>query len=238
MQKKKLDTQNLSSAIRHTSFSCAPDFDEYPYSSIMFFVDKDKFNAQSSDKHRISVFGEKFAGQQSFLLSKNQAELSLNFLPKENAEYVIYKNKLVIFWDNGGFSTSLEANTHQSIYNSFSDFFTESKFVCSVTLEKSSVIKSLKFISSISSSSNFFIKIANKELILSSSKNDQGAVIDKIILDEKIDEIQASFLFNHFMKALDILMNDNIKIDFMDYRSYTICVMQTSNYSHLIFPFE
>ena len=38
------DKSSYSKAIRYTSFSCAPDFEEHPYSSIMFFVENNKFN--------------------------------------------------------------------------------------------------------------------------------------------------------------------------------------------------
>jgi len=46
-------------SIKMTSFSCAPDFDEHPYTSILWFIEDEKINSQSSDKHRISVFGNK-----------------------------------------------------------------------------------------------------------------------------------------------------------------------------------
>ena len=40
----KLNYSNFSDAIKLTSFSCAPDIDEYPYTSILMFVEKNEFN--------------------------------------------------------------------------------------------------------------------------------------------------------------------------------------------------
>ena len=76
---EKLDiTENeFVQSIKMTSFSCAPDFDEHPYTSILWFIEDGKINSQSSDKHRISVFGNKYDLQQSYLLSKTISDIVL-----------------------------------------------------------------------------------------------------------------------------------------------------------------
>jgi len=53
----KLDVDKFNELIKYTSFSCAPDYDEFPYSSIMIFGEENNFSGQSSDKHRISLYG-------------------------------------------------------------------------------------------------------------------------------------------------------------------------------------
>ena len=93
----KLDTKDLHNAFKFTSFSCAPDFDEYPYTSIMFSIEDDKFNAQSSDKHRISIYGKQDSEQSNYWISKHQAELLSGLLNKDSEyTYCISKNKIII----------------------------------------------------------------------------------------------------------------------------------------------
>lgn len=236
---KKLDVENLINLIKFSAFSCAPDFDEHPYSSIMFFLKDGEFNSQSSDKHRISIFGSRFSNEQSYLIAKNQAELLLNFLNKDEAyTYCIFKNKLIIKWQNNIFVTSLENNSYQSVYNSFNKFFDESKHVTSFTIDKNQVIKSLRFISNITSSHTFNLRTNGNELIISSSRDDKGAVADKILLDEAVDSIDVSYLINHFIKALEIVNLEQITLAFNDYNGYTICVLHDMHFNHIMFPME
>lgn len=233
-----LSSSNLQNAFKYSSFSCAPDFDEYPYTSIMLFMTDGKFNTQSSDKHRISIYGEKYSGEASYLISKNQAELTSFFIPKNSGKYSIHKGKLLILWEDGGFSTAIDNNTYQSVYNTFTQFFQKSEHITNFTINKNDVLRSIKFISSISSSHNFYIKGSGKELVFSSSNNEKGAVIDKIQLSEDIKDFEASYLVNHFTKALELLNMDEVLLSFEDYNGYTICIVQDVNYNHLMFPME
>ena len=61
----KLNYSNFTDALKLTSFSCAPDIDEHPYTSILMFIDKNEFNCCSSDKHRISIYGKKYTNQKN-----------------------------------------------------------------------------------------------------------------------------------------------------------------------------
>ncbi len=233
-----LSSSNLQNALKYSSFSCAPDYDEYPYTSIMFFMKNGKFNTQSSDKHRISIYGENYNGEVSYLLSKNQAELTSLFIPKNSGKYCIHKGKLYLLWDGGGFSTSIDNNSYQSVYNTFAQFFNNSEHITEFTIDKHDVLKSIKFISSISNTHNFYMKGSSTELIFSSSESEKGAVIDKIQLSEEILNFDASYLVSHFTKALDLLSADQVKLSFYDYNGYTICIVNDMNYNHLMFPME
>ena len=235
----KLDVQRLMNMIKYTSFSCAPDFDEHPYSSIMFFIKDGVLMAQSSDKHRISVFGERYNGENSYLLSKNQADLLLNFLGKDNEYYYsIYKNKLILKWEQNIFTTNLENNSFQSVFNSFEKFFNESSFITEFSVPASEIIKSVKFISNITSSHTFNLKTSKDTLIVSSSRDDKGAVADKILLQEDVENIDVSYLIGHFIKALDLVNKDEIVLSFKDYNGYTICVLNDGVFEHIMFPME
>ena len=236
---KELNTLDFLSAFRYTSFSCAPDIEEYPYTSIMFFISNEKFNSQSSDKHRISIYGSKYSGENSFLISKIQAELLVNFISKEDKyQYCIFKNKFVLKWNDNYFVTSLENNTYQSVYNTFGKFFEDSNFITQIKTDKHEIIKSIKFISSISSSHTFNLKNSGEYLVISSSSNDKGAVADKITLKEEIDFLDVSYLVNHFIKVLEIINKDEVTLDFYDYNGYTICIVQDDNFKHIMFPME
>ena len=232
----KYDVTSFINAIKYTSFSCAPDFEEYPYSSIMFFISDNKFNAQSSDKHRISMYGKKYDNEQSFLLSKNQAELSLNFVDK-NSTFSIHKNKMVIKNNGNYFCTNVELNTFQSVHNGFKRFF-DSNYITNINFSKSEFLKSLKFINNISGSILFNLSTSGKEIILTSSGDNSGGAADKITCDDELEDLNVSYLTNHFMKILDIINQENINAYFYDFNTYTICILQSDNFHHIMFPME
>lgn len=230
------DLKSFVNAIKYTSFSCAPDFEEHPYSSIMFFIKNKKFNSQSSDKHRISIYGCEFSNDQSFLINKNQADLSLNFVDKMSPKFAIHKNKLIMKDESDYFCTALELNTFQSVYNGFQKFFESSELITSITLYKNELIKSLKFVSNISGSHLFNIKTQEKNLIITSSGDHTGGAADKIELSEDLDSLDVSYLTNHFMKILEMLEHDKITLNFYDYNKFTICIVEIPNYKHMMFP--
>lgn len=235
----KLDTKDLYNALKFTSFSCAPDFDEYPYTSIMFSIEDCKFNAQSSDKHRISIYGNQDSNQSNYWISKHQAELLSGLLNKDSRyTYCISKNKIIIKWDDNIFVTSLESNEYQSVFNSFKKFFTDSQFISSAIIDKNEMTKTIKFISGISGSHIFHIKTDGTEMTISSSSNDKGAVADKITLDDEMKSFEVSFLVSHFVKVFEILTQDHIKLSFHDYNGYTICIVQEQSFNHIMFPME
>ena len=233
-----LNETNLLNAIKYSSFSCAPDYDEYPYTSIMFFMKNNNFNTQSSDKHRISMYGDQYNGDNSFLMSKAQAELLREFIPKTTSKYAVHKGKFYILWENGGFSCSIENNSYQSVYNTFNQFFDNSEHITGFEINKNDIVKSLRFISSISNNHNFFMKGSGTQLTFMSSNNDKGAVVDKIQLQEEIIDFEASYLVSHFIKVLDLISKDDIVLSFYNYNGYIICILEDSNFKHLMFPME
>lgn len=231
-----LDDKNLIDSIIYTSFSCAPEYDEYPYTSILLFQTK-KFNSQSSDKHRISIFGDPYENQLSYLLSKTNADLLLNFLRiSDTKQYHINQGHLFVKWCDGGFYTSLEKNTYQSVFQNFSKFFSESELITSFTIDKNIVMKSLKFIQSITSTNSFLLKTHENQITLMSANNEKGTVADKILLDESIESINVEYVIGHFMKIFEIFTDDIITVSFYDYNGYTISILQSNTYKHLIFP--
>lgn len=236
VQYKELNVTSFLQSIKYTSFSCAPDFEEHPYSSIMFFISKNKFNSQSSDKHRISIYGDKFDNDQSYLINKSQADLSLNFVDKDLSKFAIHKNKLLIFDGTDIYATALELNTFQSVYNGFQKFFETSEFCASVTVPKNELSRSLKFVSNISGSHLFNLSIQDSQLIITSSGDHSGGAADKIQLKEDCEPINVSYLTNHFMRILDMLDVDDIKLNFYQFNGFTICIVNIANYQHMMFP--
>ena len=234
-----LNTTEFLSAFKFTTFSCAPDIEEYPYTSIMFFINNDKFSAQSSDKHRLSLYGAKYTGETSYLISKIQAELLVNFINKEDQyQYCIYKNKFILKWCDNFFVTSLESNTYQSVFNSFIKVLEESKDITHFVIDKNEIIKSVKFISSISNSHKFNLKSNKDQLVISSSSNEKGAVADKITLSEEIESLDVCYLVSHFVKVLELIQHDEITLAFNDYNGYTICIIKDNLFNHIMFPME
>lgn len=234
---EKLNYSNFNDALRLTSFSCAPDIDEYPYTSILLFIDKNKFNCYSSDKHRISLYGEKYSNQNSHLLPKSSADLLLNFVNKtDEFHFAIYKNKLFLKWNDNIFSTALENNTYQSVFENYNLFFEESNFVHSTKIDKSQLLQSIKFIGNISSSHTITMLFDSGQLILSGSSSDKGTIVDKIQLDEEVENIEITYLANHLLKVIEMLPEDKIELEIFEYNGFYLLMVKTLCYNHIVFP--
>ena len=234
---KKLDKASLLDSIKYTSFSCAPDYDQYPYTSLMLFLSNGKFNAQSNDMHRVSLYGEDFENQQSYLIDKQNAELLASFIPNEiDCEYLIHKGKIYVTWAGGGFCTSLENNNHAEEYNKFIKPLIESKEVLSVTIDKNLILKSIKFISTVSCSQNINLVFQGSELILSSKGTDGSEILDKISLEAEVASVDANFLNKSILKALEIINDNQININILELNNFYILSIYNSFFKHIILP--
>ena len=233
----EINAHNLFESIKLTSFSCAPNFEEMPYSSIMFCVNKDKFNTQSSDKHRVSIYGN-FDNCKSYIISKSSADLINSFIkPNHKYTYLIENNKLFLKWDNGILSIKLEINIYENVFNSLQKFL-ECDKILEVKINKQAFLKSLKFVSSISSSDTIDLNFKNNELIISGSNSNKGLVADKFPLLEEVEELAVSYVTNHFVKVLDTIEDEYVKFKISNYNDYNILIISASNYKHILFPMD
>lgn len=237
------DTKTFNSkfndGLKSTSFSCSSSIEDYPYSSILFFEESDKFNFISSDKHRLSIYGDKFIDQKSFLIGKNTAELIVNFNKDLNCKkYSITKNKLNLFYEHGMLSCKLDNNDSETVFQKFNSFFEKSHMVCKFIVNKETLTKSLKLISSITNSEKIDLKLSDNIILLSGSSSDKGIVADKIQVTDDLIDLNLSYYANHILKVLDVLYQENIEFKVMDYNGYNLLSVQTNNFKHLIFPME
>jgi DNA polymerase III sliding clamp (beta) subunit (PCNA family) len=232
-----LNYSNFSDALRLTSFSCAPDIDEYPYTSILMFVDKNEFNCCSSDKHRISIFGKKYTNQSSHLIPKSSADLLLNFVNKNDEfKFTIYKSKLFLKWDDNIFTTALENNSYQSVFENYNKFFSESNHVLSTKVDKQQLLQSIKFIGNISSSHTINMHFEADKLIITGSSADKGTIVDKIQLEEEVESLEVVYLANHLLKVIEILPQDQITLNVKEYNGFYLLMVETLSYNHIVFP--
>jgi len=232
-----IDIDNFLDSLKFSTFSCSSDSDEYPYSSIMFFIEDQSFNTQSSDKHRVSIYGKHYDNQASYLISKNQADLIINYLSKDNLySYAIHKNKFIIKWNENLLVTSLENNLYQSVFSSFNKFFDDSKLIAKVFLDKDEILKSLRFNSNISGSHVFHIESNKSELLITSVNDEKGAVADKIALEDEIEKLNVSYLTNHAIKCLEMINSKTVEMNFYDYNNFTLCIVKDNQFVHIMFP--
>ena len=232
-----LNQNDFVEAFKLTSFSCSNDIDEHPYTSIMFFVEDDKFNCYSSDKHRISIYGNTYTDQKSYLIAKNSADLLLGTINKnESYDYFISKNRLYLKWGNDTFSTILENNIFQNVFSNFNKFLEDSKFELKTTIVKDDFIQSVKFISSISSSHTINMSFTNDQLILSGSSSDKGTIVDKIQIDKNSSTFDVSYLSSHLIKAIETLPGNNIMFSIYNYNDFCLMMFENESYKHIIFP--
>ena len=235
----KLDVDKFNELIKYTSFSCAPDYDEFPYSSIMIFGDDNNFSGQSSDKHRISLYGDKYTDQKSYLLSKTSSDLIANIISEfDNFEYSVCKGKFILTWNSGTLITTCENNEYQNVFHNFSKFFDESELLFSFSLEKQEILKSLKFIGNISNSHIVEFNFSSQSLVLTSKSNDKGGALDKIVLTEAAPDLKVSYLSNHLTKVLEVLNEKVINFNIYNYNDFNLLMVECTNFKHLIFPME
>ena len=234
---EKLDFTNFTEALKLTSFSCSPDIDQYPYTSILFFLNGNKVNCTSSDKHRISVYGDKYNGEISHLLPKLSADLMLNFINKiDDFCFAIYKNKLLLKWENNIFSTSLENNNYQKIFEEYNVCFDDSKFVLSISIDKQQILQSIKYIGNISSSHEITMLFEYDKLVLSGKSEGKGTVVDQIQLDKEYENLEVSYSANHLTKVIEMLPEDQIELAIHQLNDYYLLLVRTQWYSHIVFP--
>jgi DNA polymerase III sliding clamp (beta) subunit (PCNA family) len=224
-------------SVKMTSFSCAPDFDEHPYTSILWFIEDGKINTQSSDKHRISVFGKKYELQPSYLISKNISEIVLYYVEKvSGVVFSLYNSKLYLSWDGGELFCNLEKNTFEKIFSNFNQFFSDSFFL-SLALEKDALVKSVKFVSSIANSHMISLNLDADKLVISGNSNEKNAVVDTIEIENN-ELFSVSYVSSHLIRALDLLDNKKIKLNFIKHNDFILLMLEAENFKHILFPMD
>lgn len=224
-------------SIKMTSFSCAPDFDEHPYTSILWFLEDGKINAQSSDKHRISVFGKKYELQPSYLLSKTISDIVLFYIEKiPNVKFSLYNSKLYLIWDGGELSCNLEKNTYEKIFSNFNQFFSDNFFL-TLELEKDALVKSVKFVSSIANSHMISLNLDLNKLVISATSNEKNAVVDTIEI-ENYELLSVSYVSSHLTRVLDLLDSKKLKLNFIKHNEFILLMLEAENFKHILFPMD
>ena len=224
-------------SIRMTSFSCAPDFDEHPYTSILWFIEDGKINTQSSDKHRISVFGKKYELQQSYLISKSVSDVILYYIEKiPGIVFSLFNNKIYLTWDGVELSCNLEKNTYEKIFSNFNQFFSD-KFFLTLDLEKDSLVKSVKFVSSIANSHMINLTLDFNKLVVSATSNEKNAVVDTIEIDN-YEILSVSYVSSHLIRVLDLLESKKLKLNFIKHNDFILLMLEAENFKHVLFPMD
>jgi DNA polymerase III sliding clamp (beta) subunit (PCNA family) len=224
-------------SVKMTSYSCAPDFDEHHYPSILWFIEDGKINTQSSDKHRISVFGKKYELQPSYLISKNISDIVLYYVEKvSGVVFSLHNSKLYLTWDGGELFCNLEKNTFEKIFSNFNQFFSDIFFL-SLELEKDALIKSVKFVSSIANSHMISLNLDINKLVISGNSNEKNAVVDTIDIDN-YELFSVSYVSAHLIRALDLLDGRKIKLNFIKHNDFILLMLEAENFKHLLFPMD
>ena len=224
-------------SIKMSSFSCAPDFDEHPYTSILWFIEDGKINTQSSDKHRISVFGKKYELQPSYLISKTISEVVLYYIEKiPGVVFSLYNSRLHLIWHGGELSCNLEKNTYEKIFSNFNQFFSDIFFL-SLDLEKDALVKSVKFVSSIANSHMINLTLDINKLVVSATSNEKNAVVDTIEI-ENYEIFSVSYVSSHLIRVLDLLDSKKLRLNFIKHNDFILLMLEAENFKHILFPMD
>ena len=235
--KLEITPDDFVQSIRMTSFSCAPDFDEHPYTSILWFIENGKINAQSSDKHRISVFGKKYELQSSFLISKTISDIVLFYIEKVSGlAFSLHNSKLFLSWDNGELICNLEKNTFEKVFSNFNQFFSNDPYL-NLELNKDSLIQSVKFVSNIASSHMINLTLDINKLVISATSNEKNAVVDTIEI-ENYEVLSVSYVSNHLIKVLELLDSKKLKLNFLKHNDFILLMLESENFKHILFPMD
>jgi len=233
----EITVEDFVHSIKMTSFSCAPDFDEHPYTSILWFFEDGKINTQSSDKHRISVFGKKYELQSSYLISKTISDVILYYIDKiPGVVFSLFNNKLYLTWDGGELSCSLEKNNYEKIFSNFNQFFSDSFFL-SLDLEKDALVKSVKFVSSIANSHMINLTLDINKLIVSATSNEKNAVVDTIEV-ENYEVLSVSYVSSHLIRVLELLDGKKLRLNFIKHNDFILLMLEAENFKHILFPMD
>ena len=232
-----LNKSNFTDCIKYTSFCCSSSIDEFPYSSILVYKDDDFFSAISSDKHRISKCGMDFDQQSSFLLNRNTAEILLNLIKDiDNLKYYLHKDKLIFSCDFGRIRINLDNNSNQNIFKKLIDFYTDQQDICKVKINKFILLKSLKFVSSVSDKDCIELKLLDNNIVICTPLSEKGMIADKIPIDDHVREVESSYLLSHLLKALDHIEQEFITLSFSRFNNYELLNLSNDKFDHLIFP--
>ena len=235
----KLESFNCASfteSLKLTSFSCSNDSDDFPYNSINISFN-DKINAQSSDKHRISLYGE-VDFDHSYVFSKSSADvISLYISSLGEAKYNIQNNKLFLSWDHIYLIISLGSKSEANVFKTLKNY-KNSKQIAFTNIDKNDLSRSIKFISSITNSIKIEFNFDRDKLTLSSESNDKGAVVDTLSLENEIMPLKVSYLSSHLLKILEILPEKDLHISLLDFNSFTLMSLTSDCYTHILFPME
>lgn len=237
LDKLDITVDDFVQSIKMTSFSCAPDFDEHPYTSILWFLEDGKINTQSSDKHRISVFGNNYELQHSFLISKNISDIILFYIEKvSDINFALYHNKLILSWNNGELSCNLEKNTFEKIFTNFNQFFQYNPFL-TLNIKKDLLIQSIKFVSNIANSHMINLTLDINKLVISATSTEKNAVVDTIDV-ENYECLSVSYVSSHLIKVLELLDSKNLKLNFLKHNDFVLLMLETENFKHVLFPMD
>lgn len=233
---ESFDCNNFTESIKLTSFSCSSDVDDFPYNSINISFD-DSINAQSSDKHRISLYGE-VDFDNSYVISKSSADIiSLYISVLGEAKHNINNNKLFLAWDSIYLTIALGSKTEANVFKTLKGF-KDSKQIAFTNIDKNELSKSVKFISGITNSIKTEFTFDRDKLTLSSESNEKGAVVDTITLSNQMDFLKVSYLSSHLLKILDLLPEKDLHISLLDFNSFNLMCLTSGSYTHILFPME
>ena len=236
---KKLNSSSLINCLKYTSFCCSSINEDHPYTNILISVENNIFSGCSTDKHRISIFGDSNFEDNTFLLSKFSSELLMSHIKEfVSFKYTIDNNKLFLWHDKGLICTIIDHNAKVFSFSDLCKFIDNSENILSTKIDKNDFTKSLKFISSISTSDTIDFRFLDNKLFLSNSNSDKGAVADTILLTDNFELLEATYLSNHIIKVADLLEDDQIKIEIKNYNGYKILVIESSSFKHILFPME
>lgn len=237
LESLEITSEDFVHSVKMTSFSCAPDFDEHPYTSILWFMENGKINTQSSDKHRISVYGSKYDLQSSYLLSKTISDVILFFIEKvSDVSFALHNSKLFLSWDGGELSCNLEKNTYEKIFSNFNQFFQYQPFL-TLEIQKDSLMQSVKFVSNIANSHMINLTLDINKLVVSATSNDKNAVVDTIEV-ENYENLSVSYVSSHLIKVLDLLDSKALKLNFLKHNDFILLMLETENFKHILFPMD
>lgn len=231
---KPFNKKEYLRAISHTSFSCASETDLFPYNSINISFD-DEINAQSSDKHRISFYGD-VDFNNSYVISKTSADISTLFLNAlGDAEYQISQEKLILKWSDIYLSLSLNSRSDAKEFLNLKSFL-DSEIMNETLVDKSVLTQSIKFVSSIVNTPDLDLHFLGEKLSISGTNNEKNAVIDTVDLLMPTNDISVKYLSSHLLRALDIIHDKEISITLHNYNGFTLMALKSDKFSHIIFP--
>ena len=238
--KVSLDKKLFGDMIRKTSFAASIDESKGIITGVLTEIERDSLNMVALDGFRMSVVREKIAneGEKKVVINGRLINEIKNIISdsedEEDVDILIgSKNASFIFKDTKAVVRLLEGD-----FIKYKDILPKDGS-CTVITDRNVLLDSIERASlQAKEGKNNLIKITiNNELLVITSRSEEGKVKEEVIIEKEGDDIEIGFNSKYMIDALKAVDDERIKIIFKGSTSpCLIKPLEGDSYEYLVLP--